>query len=212
VNPHLLVILVGLFYVLAVGGMSLLRREGLSLQFALEALAIIALAVLIGSATGTSADPILLFLLLYLVTTRARLLTDLANLLFKRRGYAAAEPLYRLALRLFPDRPGRFIVLVNWGIARLQHGDLEGAIGTLSGVLASADEEGGLGAKYEAACRYNLAVAHRKAGNDVEAVRLFNQVAESFPATIYGQASERALKERRERGLPRKEAQDDERA
>jgi tetratricopeptide (TPR) repeat protein len=205
-NPQLLVILVGLFYILIFGGMSLLRREGLSIQFALEALAIIVLVVLIGSATGTTVHPIFLFILLYLVTMRARLLTDLANMLFKRRGYPPAEQLYRLALRLFPDRTGRFIVLVNWGIARLLDGDIEGTIATLKDVLTAADEGGGLGRKYEAACRYNLAIAHRKDGDDVEAVQQFKQVIELFPASVYGQAAEKALKERRERGLPKKDA------
>jgi len=143
VNPLLLLVLVGLFYILIVGGISLLRREGLSGQFALEALAIIALAILIGAAIGTTVDPILLFILLYLVTMRTRLLTDLANLLFKRRGYAAAERLYRLALRLLPDRTGRFVALTNWGVARLQSGDIEGAIRTLNDVLVVAGEHGG---------------------------------------------------------------------
>lgn len=196
-NPQLIVLLVGLFYILIVGAISLLRREGLSLQFALEALVIIALAVLVGAVTGTTLDPIILFLLLYLITMRARLLTDLANLLFKRRGYAAAEPLYRLALRLFPDRTARFIVLINWGIARLQTGDVGGAINALQGVLTQADEHGGLGDKYEAACRYNLAVAFHKDGQDVQAVLHFNQVYDLYPASVYGQAAARALKKRR---------------
>lgn len=205
-NPLLLLVLVGLFYILIVGGISLLRREGLSGQFALEALAIIALAILIGAAIGTTVDPILLFILLYLVTMRTRLLTDLANLLFKRRGYAAAERLYRLALRLLPDRTGRFVALTNWGVARLQSGDIEGAIRTLNDVLVVAGEHGGLGAKFEAACRYNLAVAYSKAGDDVKAVQQFNQVIERFPVTVYGQAAERALKKRRERGLPKQDS------
>jgi len=206
VNPLLLLVLVGLFYILIVGGISLLRREGLSGQFALEALAIIALAILIGAAIGTTVDPILLFILLYLVTMRARLLTDLANLLFKRRGYAAAEKLYRLALRLLPDRTGRFVALTNWGAARLQSGDIEGAIRTLNDVLVVAGEHGGLGAKFEAACRYNLAVAYSKAGDDVKAVQQFNQVIERFPVTVYGQAAERALKKRRERSIPKQDS------
>lgn len=195
-NPQLFVILVGLFFILIVGGVSLLRREGLSGQIALQALAITGLFIVVGSATGTAANPITLFILLYLVTMRARLLTDLANLLFKRRGYAAAERLYQLALSLHPDRTSRFVVLVNWGIARLQARDVEGAIATLKGVLTSAGEQGGLGNKYEAACRYNLAVAYRKAGDDVKAVLEFNQVIELFPASIYGHAAERALKKR----------------
>jgi tetratricopeptide (TPR) repeat protein len=188
VNPHLMVVLVGLFYILIIGGISLLRREGLSMQLALESLLIIALAVLLGSAAGTSVDPIILFIILYL-----------ANLLFKRRGYATAASLYRLALRLFPDRTARHVVLVNWGVARLQTGDVEGAIATLQGVLTSAHEQGGLGHKYEAACCYNLALAYRKAGEDVKAVLQLNQVIELFPASVYSQAAERLLKQRRER-------------
>jgi tetratricopeptide (TPR) repeat protein len=201
VNTQLIVILVGFFYILIFGGLALLRREGLSGQFALEALAIIILAVLAGWATGTVIHPILLYVVLYLITMRARVLTDLANLLFRRQGYARAEHLYRLALCLLPDRASRFIVLVNQGIAQLQSGDGTAAITTLGGVLTSAKEGGGLGHKYEAACRYNLAIAYRKAGDDAKAVQQFNQVVELFPASIYGQAAEKALKERRERGF-----------
>lgn len=201
-NAQLLLILIGLFYILAVGGMSLLRREGLSGQFALEALALIGLALVVGWAVGAALDPVFFFIVLYLITMRARLLTDLANLLFRRRGYAAAERFYRLGLRFFPDRTSRYVVLVNWGIARLQSGDIENAIATLRDVLATANERGGLGRKYEAACRYNLGIACRKAGDDMAAVQQFNQVVELLPASIYGQAAEKALKERRERGLP----------
>ena len=57
-----------------------------------------------------------------------------------------------------------------------------------------------MGEKYEAACRYNLAVAYRKAGDDVKAVLQYNQVIDRFPASIYSQAAEKALQKRRERG------------
>jgi tetratricopeptide (TPR) repeat protein len=197
VSAILIVVLVGLFYIVVMGGMALLRHEGLSIQFALEALAFIALVVLLRMATGLTVDAILLFLLLYLITMRARLLTDLGNLIFRRRGYGAAEPFYRLALRLRPDPTGRYVVLINWGVARLLSGDLDGAIDTLNRVLTLSDQLGGLGTKYEAACRYNLGVAHRKAGDDVRAVLQFNQVAEMFPASVYAQAAEKALKKRR---------------
>ena len=197
-DPLLITVLVGLFYILVVGGVSLLRREGLSSQFAFEALGIIGLVFLLRVATGFTLDPIFLFILLYLITMRGRLLTDLANLLFGRRGYETAARLYQLAMRLFPDRTSRYIVLVNWGIARLQSGDVQGAIAALKDVLALAEKQGGLGHKYEAACRYNLAVAHRKAGDDVQAVVQFNEVIDLFPATVYGQAAQKALNKRRE--------------
>lgn len=205
-DPLLIVVLVGLFFILVSGGLSLLRREGLSGQIALEALAIIALVIVLRSVAGVAIDPIVLFILLYLITMRARLLTDLANLLFGRRGYAAAEPLYRLALRLNPDRSSRYIVLVNWGTARLQSGDSDGAIATFTDVLASASEQGGLGHKYEAACYYNLAVAYRRAGEDVKAVVQYNKVIELFPSSVFSQAAGNALKTMRKRGPANKDS------
>ncbi len=197
-DPLLITVLVGLFYILVVAGVSFLRREGQSSQFAFEALGIIGLVLLLRAATGLTLDPIFLFVLLYLVTMRARLLTDLGNLLFGRRGYETAARLYWLALRLYPNSTSRYVVLVNWGIARLQSGDVQGAIAALKDVLALAEKQGGMGHKYEAACRYNLAVAHRKSGDDTQAVVQFNQVIDMFPDTVYGQAAQKALKKRRE--------------
>jgi tetratricopeptide (TPR) repeat protein len=196
-NPQLIVVLVGLFFILVVGGLSLLRREGLSTQIALEALVIIGLALGISAVTGIRVDPIVLFIVLYLVTMRSRLLTDLANLVAKRRGYATAERLYHLALRLHPDRSSRFIVLINWGTALLQGGDVERAITAFADVLEAASDRGGLGHKYEAACHYNLAVAYRRAGDNAKAVLQFNKVIDLFPASVYSQAAENALKKMR---------------
>jgi hypothetical protein len=201
-SPLLIVILVGLFYILVIGGMSLIRQEGLSVQFALESLAIVGLAVLVGLASGTTIDPIVLFVLLYLVTMRSRLLTDLANLFSGRQGYAMAERLYRLGLGLYPDRVGRYVVLVNWGIARLHSGDAAGAVEKLSDVLRTAADTGGMAPKYEAACRYNLGVAQRRLGNETQATIEFNKVVDTFPASIYGEAAERALDKRRKGGSP----------
>jgi hypothetical protein len=47
--------------------------------------------IVIGQATGSPISPIVLFVLLVAVTMRARLLTDLANLVFWNWGYRAAE-------------------------------------------------------------------------------------------------------------------------
>ena len=192
-NPLLMTLLVGLFYILVVGVLSVLRREGLSIQIALEALAVIAIALVIGWITGPGVSPILLFILLYLVTMRGRLLTDVANLVYRRWGYAAAERVYRLALRLRPDHTSQLIVRINWGTARLRSGDTEGAIAMFKEVLASAEERGGFGHKYEAACLFNLAVAYRKAGDDAKAILQFNKVIDEHPASVYGQAAEQAL-------------------
>jgi hypothetical protein len=69
----------------------------------------------------------------------------------------------------------------------------------LQDVLTSVQEQGGLGHKYEAACCYNLALAYRRAGDDVKAVLQLNRVIDSFPASVYSQAAERLLKQRPER-------------
>ena len=89
-NPHLLIVILGLFYILIFGGMSLLRREGLSTQFAVEALLITALVEVIALLTNTAVDPILFLIFIYLVTMRGRLLVDLANFLPRVKNFNVA--------------------------------------------------------------------------------------------------------------------------
>jgi leucyl-tRNA synthetase len=52
---------------------------------------------------------------------------------------------------------------------------------------------------------YDMGLAYRKTGDGAAAARQFEQVIELFPTSVYGQAAERALQQRRERGLPGKE-------
>jgi len=61
------------------GALSLLRREGLSIRFAVESLLIIALIGGLGFVTGFVLHPVLFLILLYLVTMRVRLMVDLGN-------------------------------------------------------------------------------------------------------------------------------------
>ncbi len=198
-NPHLLIITVGLFYILVFGGMAVIQREGISLQFTLEALAITLLIAGGGYLTGSAANPILFLVFLYVLTMRSRLLVDLANLLSNRGRQRDAISMLQLALRLFPDRAARLIVLVNMGIVQLRRQNPESAQALLESVLEEA-REGGLSLKHEAACRYNLGLALLRQGKEAEAVRQFSETIRVFPGSPYGKAAEQALEQRRHRG------------
>jgi tetratricopeptide (TPR) repeat protein len=205
VNPHLTILLVGFFYILIFGGLSLLRREGLSNRFAFEVLGITALAFAGAVVTGTAINPILFLVLVYLISMRVRILVDLANLLASRGDYGRAISLLRLAPKLGPDKASLLIVLINQGVVLLRRGDPQEAQKLFLQVLEAA-KEGGLGTKHEAACRYNLAVACNRLGQEAEAIRQFNEVAELMPTSIYSREAERAIKQRRENGLKRRQA------
>ncbi len=196
-NPHLVIVIVGLFYIVLFGGMSLLRREGLSNQFAFEVLGITTLVVIIGLLTGATVQPLLFLILIYLISMRARILVDLANLLSARGRQRDAIKLLQWALRLYPDQSSRLIILVNMGIVQLRRQNPESAQALFEMVLEEA-ESGRLGYKYEAACHYNLALALQRQGKDAEAVRQFNETVEVFPNSIFAKGAERALEQRRQ--------------
>jgi tetratricopeptide (TPR) repeat protein len=195
-NPHLLIATLGLVYIVMFGGMSIIRREGLSIQFAFEVLGITAL-VLVGSLLSRSTvHPVLFLILVYLVSMRSRLLVDLANLLSARGRQRDAITVLQWAMRLYPDRSTQMIILVNMGIVQLRRQNPESAQALLESVLEEA-KGGGLGIKYEAACRYNLALALKRQGKEAEAVHQFNETIGTFPSSIYSRAAEQALEQRR---------------
>jgi tetratricopeptide (TPR) repeat protein len=82
------------------------------------------------------------------------------------------------------------------GIVQLRRQNPESAQALFEAVLEEA-KQGGLGVKYEAACRYNLGLALQRQGKEAEAVRQFNETLEVFPDTLYGRAAEQALEQRR---------------
>lgn len=192
-HPDLLLLLIACLYILVFGGLSFLRREGLSLQFAIEAIAITALVLGLSRLANIAIHPILFLLLLYLITMRSRLLVDVANLLAERGKYTAAFNLYRLGLAWWPDAPSKLIVLTNRGAAELFSGQVETAIQTLEGVLA-IENRSRLGLKYEAACRYNLGQAYAKKNDRAKAVQQLNEVIDLMPASRYAQAAKATLK------------------
>ena len=193
IDPDLLLLLVGCLYILVFGGLSFLRREGLSLQFALEAIVVTVLVLGLSWLAKISIHPILFLLLLYLITMRSRLLVDVANLLAERGKFKAAFSLYHLGLAWRPDAASRLIVLTNRGAAELFCGQVEPAIQTLEGVL-TAKNRPRLGLKYETACRYNLGQAYAKKGDRAKAVQQLNEVIDLMPGSRYAQAARAALK------------------
>lgn len=197
-NPHLLILVIGLFYIVLFGGLSLLRREGLSIQFALEVLSVTAILEAFALATGIIINPLFYLVLIYLVTMRVRLCADLATMLSNRGRQRDAINLLQFALRLLPDKSSRLVVLVNMGIVQLRRKNPEAARALFEQVLDEA-KEGGLGIKFEAACRYNLGLAFQRLGKMPQAVREFNETMVIFPSSIYSKAADKALQEHRQK-------------
>lgn len=191
-HPALLIFSIGLLYILGFGGLSLLRRQGLSLRFAIESLIVSAVGAAVTFAFPRF-PPLVFLVVLYLVTMRVRLLVDLANALLARKRYERAMGLYRTALRLWPDPVSRQIVLINRGVAELRAAAPDAAYATLGEALADQDLK--IGAHYMAAGYYNLGLAARRTGREAEAIRRFNEAVDTLPHSIYAQAARRALQE-----------------
>ncbi|MGC8780574.1 MAG: tetratricopeptide repeat protein [Anaerolineae bacterium] len=198
-SPPLLLALLGLLYVLVFGGLMLLRQEGISARFAVEACVLIAAVVGLAAWTGYALNPAIFLLLLHVVVMRVRLLVDLGNLLARRGKLEAADRVYRLAGRLWPDEAGRLIVRMNQGVLAIQRGEPDAAIAALRAVLAAAPG-GFLGPRHESACHYNLAVALLKKGLEAQAVVEFNAVLETWPASEYARYASIALERRKRKG------------
>lgn len=198
-DPTLLSLLVACLFILVFGGLGYIRREGLSVQFALEAVALTILLLGITWLFGVPLSPFVLLILLYLVTMRSRLTVDVANMLVRREQYDLAFKLYRLSLAWWPDPASRLIVLVNKGAAELHSDQLDAAIQTLESAL-EAEKRPRLGLKYEAACRYNLGYAYEQKGEDAQAVAYYNEAIDVLPGSLYAQAAESALRRRKKRG------------
>lgn len=196
IDPYLLLLLVAFLYVLVFGGLGWVRREGLSIQLALEVLGLTVLLVGGSWLLGIELSPFLFLLLLYLVTMRSRLVVDLANLFATRGRYDAAFRLYNLGLAWWPDTTSRFIVLVNRGTAQLRSGKTAEAIETIERVLAD-EQRSRLGLKYEAACHYNLGYAYEQKAEENRAVSHYNEAIDVLPGSVYAQAAAAALKRRR---------------
>jgi Tfp pilus assembly protein PilF len=199
-----LLIFVGFAYIVLFGGLSLLKREALSTQFAIEAIAITLVFSGLAAFAGISIHPVLFLFIVYLITMRVRLLADLGTLLAKRDRFSAAERLFQLATRLRPDETGRLMVRANQGVASIQRGDLDGAIATFKDILQSVKHSSS-GSKLEAAAHYNLGVAYLRQNKEAQATVEFNLVVDSWPATEYARHASASLERHRRRSNPEKE-------
>ncbi|NIN64497.1 MAG: tetratricopeptide repeat protein [Anaerolineae bacterium] len=197
-SPHLIIVLAGLLFIVVVGGLSLLRREALSLRLVVEVLALTALSIGISMVVGVSLHPILFFIFLYLITMRCRVLIDLGNLLSSRGYHKAALSAYRLAMRLEPDLVTRITALVSYAAVLVRVGALDEAIRILEEVLEKHGE--GLHPKHHSACHYNLGVAYMRQGRESRAVREFNDTIDAWPLSLYAKGASAALERRRSTG------------
>lgn len=195
-DPNLLLATVGLAYVGVFGLLAILRREGVSTQFIAEGLALTALIAGAGYLTGSTTNPILFIAALYLITMRARLLVDLANVLSNRGRQRNAIAMLQVGLRLYPDFQTRMIILVNMAMIQLRRENPQSAVDLLTSVLNQA-QDGGLGFQLEAAAHYHLGLAYQRLNEDAKAVREFRRATEAFPGSPFAKAARTALEQRR---------------
>jgi tetratricopeptide (TPR) repeat protein len=197
-NPHLLILLEALLFILIFGGLPVLRKEEPSLQLAVEVLVLTGLSLGASLLTGLRLDPILFLIFLYLIVMRCRVLIDLGNLLSSSGRHQLALSVYRLAMRLGPDFPVRLIALISYSAVLVRVGALEEAIRILDEILEKWEER--LHPKHESACHYNLGVACLRLGRESRAVHEFNEAIDAWPLSPYAQRAQAALERRRSTG------------
>jgi TolA-binding protein len=193
---HLMIGLIGLLYILVFGLMAVLRREGLSIRFAVESVCVTAIAVILMVLTPIQIHPVWFLLLLYLITLRVRILVDLANVFARRGNYVHAEKIYNFASHLWPDQSSDLIIKVNHAIMLLLKNQIDESISMFTQVLAQVDK-GYLGVKYEAAAHFNLGVAYLRKENCSMATVEFNAVLDTWPASLYSRRAQEALERQR---------------
>ncbi len=192
-HPALVILVTGLVFILAFGGLSYIRGYGLSGQLALEGLALTAIFALLAWATNISLNPIVFLIILYLVSMRARILVDAGNFFLNAGRIPTAISLYRLALRLWPDPASRCIANINIGVAKIRSGAFQEAIAILEEILEKYKEN--IGFRNEAACLFNLGLAYRRLGQEDKAVRCLREALDLYPDSLYGRRARQLLKE-----------------
>ncbi len=192
-HPALVILVIGLVFILAFGGLSYIRGFGLSGQLAAEGLAITAFFVLLVWATNYPLNPILFLIILYFVSLRARILVDAGNFFLNSGHIPIAISLYKLALNLWPDSASRCIAKINLGVAKIRSGALQEAIAILEEVLEKHKDN--LGFRNEAACLFNLGLAYRRAGQKEKAINCLKEAVDLSPDSLYGRKARELLKE-----------------
>ncbi len=191
-HPALVILVTGLVFILAFGGLGYIRGYGLSGQLAAEGLAITAIFTILVWVTNFPLNPILFLIILYLTSMRVRILLDAGNFFLNAGHIPTAISLYKLALKLWPDLPSRCIAKINIGVAKIRSGALQEAIAILEEVLDKYKET--ISFKHEAACLFNLGLAYRKAGQKDKAIQCLKEASELFPDSLYGRRAMELLK------------------
>jgi len=195
-NLYVLLAIEGLAFVLAFGGLSYVRREGLPLRLAFEVLSLTGITLLVGWITRVLPDPILFLAIIYLISMRCRILVDVATFFSNRGNQKLSLSLHEFALRLWPDATTRLVVLTNYAVVLLRAKLYKKAATTLEGVLAKASTVP-FGIRYEAAARYNLGVTYRRLGREQASLAQFNKVIDLWPHSLWGTRARAALERRR---------------
>lgn len=197
-SAPLIILLVGLAYVLLVGGLALFRREGLSTRFAVESICITAITSGLAALTGIPINPVLFIILLYLLTMRVRILVDFGNIFARRGNNRPAGSIYDFASRLWPDAASSLVLKVNQATLFLQEKKLDESIALFTDVLQQAGQ-GYLGIKYEAAAHFNLGVAYQRKNLPGRATVEFNAVIDTWPTSLFAHRAQEALDNQRSR-------------
>jgi tetratricopeptide (TPR) repeat protein len=197
----IILLIEGFSYIVLFGAVSLLKREGLSIRYAIEGGIFTLIVSGLTALTGIQTHPVLFLILIYILTMRVRILVDLGNIFAKRGHFERADKLYNLADKLWPDATNRLILQVNLGTSLLQQKKLDEAIAIFDDVLKQA-EHGYLGVKYEAATHYNLGVAYLRKNMDARASIAFNATVDTWPVSEYARRAEVALQKQRHKNNP----------
>jgi tetratricopeptide (TPR) repeat protein len=190
--------LIGLLYTVIFGGMTIFRRESLSTRFAIESVCLTAIFTILAYLTPIQINPLVFLILLYLITMRVRILSDLGIMFARRGNYTQAEKIYNFAAHLWPDQTGDLIIKVNLATLLLQKKQLNEAISLFTEVLSEANSPF-LGVKYEAAAHYNLGVAYLRDNNNSKAMIEFNNVLDTWPASLYARRASEAMERLRKK-------------
>ncbi|GAB4470822.1 MAG: hypothetical protein Kow0088_04040 [Anaerolineales bacterium] len=183
-------------YIVFFGLITKLRRETLSLQFALEALTFTLILVGVVWTTRFSLHPAINLFLLYLVTMRVRLLTEVGTFFARRNQFQQATKIYAIAQRAFPDPSSLVLLRLNQATALIKQANISDAIAVLEDLL-KGEKAGYLGTKYETAAHYNLGVAYLKADKRALATIELNKAIEAMPLSEYAVRAEKILGEQR---------------
>lgn len=187
-----IILLTGFLYIALFGGLSLFRREGLSIRFEIEALTVTLGSILWTWATGSLIHPVFFLLIIYILTMRVRLMVDIANIFARRGNYSTAQKIYGLAGHLWTDPTNRLILAVNQGALCLHQDALDESITIFKNILAESNH-GFLSIRYESAAHYNLGVAYVRKGLESLATAEFKNILEIWPASEYARAASNAI-------------------